>query len=98
MGRELRIDQDEAPPFYSAKDGPVDMVNHPPHYSGGPVHSHCGEVIECIDVVRAKGFAVGNAMKYLWRAGLKDDELEDLRKAAWYVQDRIKELEEQRGT
>jgi hypothetical protein len=47
------------------------------------VHRHCGAL---------HGFNVGNAMKYLWRAGLKGDRLEDLRKAAWYVNREIERL------
>ena len=43
-------------------------------------------------------FCVGNAVKYLWRAGLKGDGIEDLRKAAWYVQREIDRRTEQEGT
>ena len=56
-------------------------VNHPLHYNVHP------NGIECIDVVEGFNFNVGNAIKYLWRAGLKsDDAVKDLEKAAWYVQ------------
>ena len=56
-------------------------VNHPLHYNVHP------NGIECIDVVEGFNFNVGNAIKYLWRAGLKsDDTVKDLEKAAWYVQ------------
>lgn len=43
--------------------------------------------MECIDVVAHMGFNLGNAMKYVWRAGLKDPtkKREDLEKAIWYV-------------
>lgn len=64
-----------------------DAVNHPDHYNAHPAG------IECIDVVEHLPFNVGNAIKYLWRAGLKGDELEDLRKAAWYVQREIERRE-----
>lgn len=64
-------------------DEPVDMVNSPSHYNQGG--------IECIDAIRAalgdegfKAYCRGNAIKYTWRAGLKLDEVEDLKKAAWY--------------
>lgn len=62
-----------------------DAVNHPRHYTQHP------SGVECIEVVEHFGFNVGNAVKYLWRAGLKEgaDPLEDLRKAAWYVQREI---------
>ena len=56
-----------------------DMVNSPPHYTGHP------SGVECIDIVEHFGFNIGNAVKYLWRCGLKGDEIEDLKKAAWYV-------------
>jgi hypothetical protein len=57
----------------------TDTVNHPPHYQQHPAG------IECIDVIEPMTFNVGSAMKYLWRAGLKGDLLEDLLKAHWYV-------------
>ena len=56
-------------------------VEHPSHYNMHPAG------IECIDVVEEFSFNLGNAIKYLWRAGLKMNATtdEDLRKAAWYV-------------
>lgn len=56
-----------------------DVVNHPRHYTSNP------NGVECIDVVEHMPFCVGNAIKYLWRADLKENALEDLRKARWYV-------------
>lgn len=74
-----------------------DAVNHPPHYtSGDAVCSRCGQPIECIDVVRHLGFNVGNAIKYLWRLGKKDDVIQELEKAAWYVADEIARLRKKR--
>lgn len=72
-----------------------DPVNHPSHYTSHP------SGVECIDITRHYCFSIGNAIKYLWRAGLKKDagladkqkELEDLNKAKWYIDDRIKQLE-----
>ena len=58
-------------------------VNHPAHYNAHP------SGIECINVVEHMGFNVGNAVKYLWRADLKGNALEDLEKARWYVQREI---------
>lgn len=60
-----------------------DPINHPKHYSGYPA------IVECIDVTRHLPFDLGNAVKYLWRAGKKDPAtmLEDLEKAAWYIRD-----------
>ena len=64
-----------------------DDVNHPPHYTQHP------SGVECITITEAFNFNVGNAIKYLWRAGLKGDALEDMRKAAWYVQREIERTE-----
>lgn len=62
-----------------------DPVNHPKHYNEHP------SGIECIEIVRHMNFNLGNVMKYIWRSGLKDEEVtvEDLRKAAWYLNDEI---------
>src|SRR4029077_18146353 len=59
----------------------VDLVNHPPHYGAHP------SGVECITITEQYNFNVGNAIKYLWRAGLKEgtDMVLDLQKAAWYV-------------
>lgn len=60
-----------------------DPVNHPKHYTQHPSGIECIEVTECLN------FCVGNAIKYLWRAGLKDDTIQDLRKAIWYTEREI---------
>lgn len=60
-----------------------DPVNHPSHYTQHP------SGVEAIDVCEGSNFNVGNAIKYLWRAGLKGNAIEDLAKAAWYVQREI---------
>lgn len=64
-----------------------DPVNRPEHYTRGG--------IECIDVIEALGlgYHLGNAMKYLWRAGHKADALEDLKKARWYLDREIERRE-----
>ena len=64
-----------------------DPVNHPKHYTSHP------SGIECIEVTRHMSFNVGNAVKYLWRAGLKGDSIEDLRKAIFYIEDEINKRE-----
>lgn len=66
----------------------AEQVNHPDHYNQHPAG------IECIDVVECYNFNVGNAIKYLWRAGLKDGtpSVLDLQKAAWYVDREIRRL------
>lgn len=71
-----------------------DNVNHPKHYTSDP------SGIECIDITRHRNFNIGNAIKYLWRAGLKEDkdrkiidkQVEDLNKAVWYLVDEIHRL------
>jgi hypothetical protein len=56
----------------------TDMVNHPPHYTSHP------SGIECIQITEHMGFCLGNAIKYIWRADLKNG-LQDLEKAKWYI-------------
>ena len=56
-----------------------DLVNHPPHYTAHP------SGVECIQVTEHMNFCLGNAVKYIWRADLKGDAIEDLKKAVWYV-------------
>ena len=71
-----------------------DQVNHPKHYTSDP------SGIECIDITRHRNFNIGNAIKYLWRDGLKEDkdrklidkQVEDLNKAVWYLVDEIHRL------
>ena len=71
-----------------------DAVNHPAHYTSDP------SGVECIQITRHRNFNIGNAIKYLWRAGLKDDaelegnskQVQDLEKAIWYINDEIKRL------
>lgn len=68
-----------------------DPVNHPKHYTAHP------SGIECITITRFMGFNLGNAVKYIWRADLKHDALEDLKKAVWYLQDEIAKREREQG-
>lgn len=67
----------------------IDMVNSPPHYSW--LKEKCG--LEVIDITRHLDFDLGNAIKYILRAGRKKDAIEDLKKAIWYLNDKIKLLE-----
>jgi len=78
------------------KEGPnpKDMVNHPPHYTQGGM--------ETIDIMEAKstpeefkGHLKLTALKYLTRAGHKDDELQDAKKTQWYVNKWVKTIEKQ---
>ena len=67
----------------------TDLVNHPQHYTSDP------SGVECIQITRHRNFNIGNAIKYLWRAGIKDDTktIEDLEKAVFYINDEIKRLQ-----
>ena len=70
-----------------------DAVNHPKHYTSHP------SGVEAITLCEHFGFSIGNAIKYLWRAGLKTaDPLEDLKKARWYVDREIGRIEAERRT
>lgn len=78
----------------------ADEVNHPTHYNSHP------SGVECITITEHMSFNVGNAVKYLWRAGLKIKDtgsllesfnrerakMEDMQKAVWYIQREIKRL------
>lgn len=78
----------------SAMNKQIDMVNHPKHYTSDP------SGVEAIEITRHRNFNIGNAIKYLWRAGLKEDpgkdklekQVEDLRKAVFYINDEIQRL------
>ena len=74
--------------YTDSYDTPPDPVNHPPHYTQDP------SGIECITITRHRNFNIGNAIKYLWRAGLKDgnSDIQDLKKAVWYINDEIERL------
>ena len=71
----------------------------PPHLSDpinpGHYRSHPSGV-ECITVTEHMTFCLGNAVKYIWRAGEKGDPVEDLRKARWYIDREIARLEAQK--
>lgn len=74
------------------KEPDIDMVNHPSHYTQGS--------IECIDAIKAatvsktgiEAVCTANAIKYLWRYEEKNG-IEDVKKARWYIDRLIKELE-----
>lgn len=67
----------------------VDQVNHPAHYTAHP------SGIEAIQITRHMNFNLGNAIKYIWRAGIKNEgkHIEDLKKAIFYINDEIKRIE-----
>lgn len=66
-----------------------DNVQHPKWYTSDP------SGVECIQITRWRNFNIGNAIKYLFRHGLKDgnSNIQDLKKAIWYIQDEINRLE-----
>ena len=85
-------DDNESPPEKWAQFGQVnglqpDAVNRPPHYTDGG--------IETIDFIEAKqlGYNLGNAVKYISRAGKKGNRLQDLQKAQWYIAREIRNEE-----
>ena len=57
----------------------TDYVNKPPHYQTHP------SGVECITIVEHFNFNMGNAIKYIWRADQKGNDLQDLQKAVWYL-------------
>ena len=58
-------------------------VTHPPHYTAHP------SGIEQIQITEHMGFCLGNAIKYIWRADLKGNAMQDLQKAKWYIEREI---------
>ena len=67
-----------------------DAVNHPKHYTSNP------SGVECIDVIEHMTLCLGNAVKYIWRAGLKGDIIEDLEKGRWFLDREIARLKKER--
>lgn len=64
-----------------------EAIDHPEHYNSNP------SGIEAIDVIEHMSFNVGSAMKYLWRADFKGKRIEDLKKAAWYIEREISRIQ-----
>lgn len=69
----------------------TDPVNRPKHYTSHPSN------IECIVVTEHMNFCLGNAIKYIWRAGSKDDAIQDLAKARYYIDREIDRLQRAAG-
>jgi len=70
----------------------AERVNHPHHYNQHP------SGIEAIDVIEHMSFNIGNAVKYLWRADFKEDAVEDMQKAVWYITREIEKRKKERGS
>nr|DAV90376.1 MAG TPA: nucelotide kinase [Caudoviricetes sp.] len=92
--KELKLTAYEnAEAKYCGKELNADMVNHPSHYTQGG--------IECIDALKAatvsktgiEAVCTANVIKYLWRYEEKNG-IEDVKKARWYIDRLIRELEE----
>lgn len=90
----IRFKGYERCPYCEAENAPKpDMVNNPPHYTKGGV--------ECIDALESMtagmdgpaGFLAGNVVKYVWRHPHKSNPVEDLKKARWYLDRLIAQLE-----
>lgn len=62
------------------------VVDHPSHYTSHP------SGIEAITICEQHNFNIDNALKYLWRAGLKGDAVEDMKKARWYLDREIERI------
>ena len=89
-----------------------ERIDHPEYYNtNSPIIKinitkvgTCKIPIECIDVIRDMPTWKGNAIKYLWRVGLKKEEglsdkekaIEDLNKSIWYIKDKIKQLKDEK--
>jgi hypothetical protein len=67
-----------------------DMVDHPKHYTDTPFG------LEVIEITRHYNFCLGNALKYILRAGKKWDDIEDLKKAVWYLNREISDREKEK--
>jgi len=85
---EVDIRDWEQTKFWPEPGRQHDVVNHPKHYTSHP------SGVECIQITEHMGFLLGNAMKYLWRADLKNG-VEDLQKAVWYL---TREIEKRNKT
>ncbi|MFG3582584.1 DUF3310 domain-containing protein [Streptomyces sp. NPDC047990] len=84
-GNTLCFSAEELSPIAEAPES--DPVNHPSHYTWLP------NGIEVIDITKHFSFTLGNALKYIMRAGHKGNTLEDLKKAVWYLEHEIKAME-----
>ena len=69
----------------------MEKINHPKHYNEHP------SGIECITIARWFNFNLGNVIKYIWRVGLKpgEDDIDELKKALFYLNDEIEKLDNQ---
>lgn len=74
-----------------------DLINHPSHYAREGGKHECIEVLkEWMPKESYLGFLRGNAIKYLCRAGKKNNEAEDLQKAQFYINRLVEEVKNER--
>lgn len=90
--KQCTYDGATQPSQFEVKEIVNDPVNHPSHYTQGKV--------ECIEAMEASstpeqfvGYLKNAVMKYIWRVGLKDDSLQDIKKAQWYLNKLINFME-----
>lgn len=93
-GGQHEPDLRNIPDQFTMQDGtvvvPHDPVERPAHYTSHP------SGIECIQITEHMSFCIGNAVKYLFRAGKKDGHskyIQDLRKSVWYINREIERFE-----
>lgn len=67
-------------------------IDHPYHYNSHP------SGVECIQITEHMSFCLGNAIKYIWRADLKGNPEEDLKKAIWYIERELARRREASGS
>ena len=82
-------------PNWIAKGTEEIGVYQPPHYTAHP------SGVECIEITETMDFCLGNAIKYIWRAGLKGGQetlIKDLKKAIWYIERRIQLEQKYKGS
>jgi hypothetical protein len=84
--RDAEVSDSKGAEAMQEHDQTSDAVNHPKHYNSHP------SGVECITVTEWMNFNLGNAVKYIWRAGDKGAQVQDLEKARWYLDREIGRL------
>lgn len=69
----------------------MEQVKRPKHYNSHP------SGVECIDIAEHMSFCLGNALKYIWRVDDKENPIQDLHKAIWYIEREIRNRESGTG-
>lgn len=88
LPRVLQLEESQASRCSKDKSYSMSDAINPTHYRAHP------SGVECIAICEHFNFSLGNAIKYIWRSGLKSDNpIEDLKKARWYIDREIARLE-----